>query len=79
MNFSRTFNESTTDPTLPEKLTAEEELSGILNWTLEGLKRLMENGFRFLLQKDCGRNAGNIHEGVQSCKSVPRRRERRRP
>ena len=51
VNFPKMFDESTADPTLPEKLTAEEELSGILNWALEGLKRLMENGFRFSYKK----------------------------
>jgi putative DNA primase/helicase len=51
INFPRTFDESTADPTLPEKLTSEKELSGILNWALEGLKRLMQNGFKFSYSK----------------------------
>ncbi|NAY82432.1 MAG: hypothetical protein GU362_06115 [Thaumarchaeota archaeon] len=51
VNFPRTFDENTADPTLPEKLTNEKELSGILNWALEGLKRLMQNGFRFSYNK----------------------------
>ena len=51
INFPKTFDESTADPTLPEKLTNEKELSGILNWSLEGLKRLMQNGFRFSYNK----------------------------
>jgi putative DNA primase/helicase len=51
INFPRTFDESTADPTLPEKLTNEKELSGILNWALEGLQRLMQNGFRFSYNK----------------------------
>lgn len=34
------------DPQLIEKLTTPEELSGVLNWCLEGLQRLLEqNGF----------------------------------
>jgi len=49
VNFPKTFDESTADPSLSDKLTAE--LSGILNWTLEGLKRLKENGFRFSYKK----------------------------
>jgi len=32
------------DPFLIDKLTTPEELSGILNWALEGLYRLLENG-----------------------------------
>jgi putative DNA primase/helicase len=51
INFPKTFDENTADPTLPEKLTRPEELSGILNWALEGLKRLMQNGFRFSYNK----------------------------
>ena len=51
INFPKTFDENTADPTLPEKLTNEKELSGILNWALEGLKRLMQNGFRFSYKK----------------------------
>ena len=51
INFPKTFDENTADPTLPEKLTSEKELSGILNWALEGLKRLMQNGFRFSYNK----------------------------
>jgi putative DNA primase/helicase len=33
-----------TDPNLKEKLTTPEELSGILNWALEGLQRLLKQG-----------------------------------
>jgi len=51
INFSKTFDENTADPSLPEKLTNEKELSGILNWSLEGLKRLVQNGFRFSYSK----------------------------
>lgn len=31
------------DPELPEKLETEEEFSGLLNWALEGLERVLEN------------------------------------
>ncbi|MEM3845363.1 MAG: DUF5906 domain-containing protein [Candidatus Parvarchaeota archaeon] len=43
IRVSGSFN----DPDLLEKLTTPEELSGILNWALEGLKRLRENGWVF--------------------------------
>jgi len=33
-----------TDPNLKDKLTTPEELSGILNWALQGLKGLLEQG-----------------------------------
>ncbi len=36
--------ESKKDNFLIEKLTTKEELSGLLNWSLEGLKRLLEKG-----------------------------------
>lgn len=32
------------DPKILEKITSEKELSGFLNWALEGLKRLKKNG-----------------------------------
>lgn len=36
------------DPNIADKLTTEEELSGLLNWSLEGLARLQkENGFSY--------------------------------
>ncbi len=39
----RAENEKKRDPHLLEKLTTPEELSGILNWALEGLMRLRKN------------------------------------
>jgi len=33
-----------TDPDLPEKLTTPDELSGLFNWAIEGLRRLKQNG-----------------------------------
>jgi len=51
INFPKTFDESSADPTLAEKLTRPEELSGILNWALEGLQRLIQNNFRFSYKK----------------------------
>jgi len=41
--FENEFDESKADPYLLEKLTTREELSGIFNWALEGLKRLQKN------------------------------------
>ena len=37
-------NDPRTDPNLIDKLTTPEELSGFLNWALEGLRRLLERG-----------------------------------
>jgi len=51
VNFPNTFDETKADPDLFEKLTDEKELSGILNWALEGLKRLMQNNFKFSYHK----------------------------
>jgi P4 family phage/plasmid primase-like protien len=39
------------DPFLRKKLWSKEEMSGILNWALEGLYRLLENG-KFSYRKD---------------------------
>lgn len=46
INFPRQFLEGDpkTDPNLLAKLTTEEEISGIFNWLLEGLERLLKNG-----------------------------------
>jgi len=43
-SFSKTFNETNKDPRLLEKITTKEELSGLLNWALDGLERLHRNG-----------------------------------
>lgn len=42
VNFSRVFNAATADPKMFEKITTEEELSGILNWALVGLQKLLQ-------------------------------------
>jgi len=46
VEFPNRFSEGDpkTDPHILKKLTTSEELSGFLNWALEGLKRLLENG-----------------------------------
>ena len=45
--FYRTFDGPNRDDSLPEKLTTEEELSGLLNLALKGLKKLRdEHGFK---------------------------------
>ncbi|MEM4098971.1 MAG: phage/plasmid primase, P4 family, partial [Candidatus Micrarchaeaceae archaeon] len=51
IKFNKTFDASTADPYLLEKLTTPEELSGFLNWALEGLHRLMKNNFVFTNSK----------------------------
>jgi putative DNA primase/helicase len=48
INFPYTFEGKNCDPHLLKKLTKPEELSGMLNYALEGLKRLLENnGFSY--------------------------------
>jgi putative DNA primase/helicase len=42
------------DPELTVKLTTSEELSGILNLGLEGLKHLRKNGWKFTYEDDAG-------------------------
>ncbi len=41
--FPNKFEGDSCDPKILEKLTTPEELSGLLNWALEGLTRLMKN------------------------------------
>jgi putative DNA primase/helicase len=45
VEFPNTFlpGDPKRDPQLKEKLTTPEELSGVLNWCLEGLQRLLKN------------------------------------
>lgn len=42
--FPNKFEGPNCDPQILDKLTTPEELSGLLNWALEGLRRLQENG-----------------------------------
>jgi len=44
INFPRTFSQEDKDPFIIRKITTEEELSGLLNEALKGLKRLLERG-----------------------------------
>jgi len=44
LQFDNTFEGDTADENILNKLTTPEELSGLLNWALEGLYRLMEQG-----------------------------------
>jgi len=44
LSFPNTFQGENADPNILEKLTTPEELSGLLNWALEGLHRLLKNG-----------------------------------
>lgn len=43
-NCNNVFLGDKADPKILEKLTAETELSGFLNWIIAGLKRLLDNG-----------------------------------
>lgn len=51
ISFPKTFDESQAAPQLFDKLTTPESLSGIFNWALEGLKRLIANNFKFSYHK----------------------------
>jgi putative DNA primase/helicase len=42
INFPHKFDDKTADKDLTKKLTSKEEISGIFNWAIEGLKRLQE-------------------------------------
>lgn len=44
LQFDNQIEENNKDNFLLEKLTTKEELSGLFNWALEGLKRLLDNG-----------------------------------
>lgn len=44
ITFDKHFSEDEQDKTLKDKLKAENELSGIFNWCLEGLKNFREEG-----------------------------------
>jgi len=44
INFPNTFPPGKADPNILQKLTTPEELSGLLNLALKGLKRLLERG-----------------------------------
>jgi len=53
IEFLNQVPEKDIDPFLFEKLTSSEQLSGILNWALEGLQRLITNKrFSYLKNKD---------------------------
>lgn len=53
ISFPNTFVGKKCDPNLIEKLTTKDELSGLLNWALEGLHRLLKNGdFSYNLSVD---------------------------
>lgn len=73
ISFDNIIKENTQDKFLSEKLTTPEELSGILNWALEGLKRILKNN-RFSYNKSpeeikeiMDRSSHPIAEFVQDC------------
>jgi len=47
IQFPHAFEGALADKGLLKKLTTPDELSGVLNWALEGLKRLRDNGWTF--------------------------------
>ena len=53
IQFDSQIDKKDQDPFLFEKLTTDEEMSGLFNWALEGLYRLLEIG-RFSFNKDSG-------------------------
>ena len=46
ITFNRHFNENEQDRTLKDKLREDEEISGIFNWCLEGLKKIKSEGIQ---------------------------------
>lgn len=73
--FENVFDDGNkkTDKLLIDKLTTKKELSGLLNWALVGLKRLLDNG-QFSNNKDADeikriiqRNASDIARFSQDC------------
>jgi len=44
IGFPNKFEGDECDPTILKKITTEDELSGFLNWAMEGLRRLVNNG-----------------------------------
>ncbi len=71
--FDSSVAQSDQDNFLGDKLTTPEELSGILNWALIGLKRLLDNGiFTFKktpqqIQNLMQRNSHPLAEFAQDC------------
>lgn len=59
--FSQTFVESQQDKNLPKKLS--DELEGILNWSLVGLRRLIANNYTFTTSKPM-QEAKELYLGV---------------
>lgn len=54
LNFPYTFYGDKCDPKIIEKLTVENEISGLFNWSITGLRRLLKNG--------CFSNARTVDE-----------------
>ena len=44
LKFKNVFEGENEDPDMEEKITTEQELSGLFNWAITGLKRLLKNG-----------------------------------
>jgi len=44
ISFPNTFDEKTCNPNILDEITSEDEISGLLNWSIEGLYRLLDKG-----------------------------------
>jgi putative DNA primase/helicase len=51
ITFPNKFEKETDNRNLLSELTTPEELSGVLNWMIEGLKRLRDNNWKFSYNK----------------------------
>lgn len=71
--FSQIFDDDTADRNILEKLTTPEEMSGFINWALDGLQRLLDNGhFSYTKSAEDNRsimerNSEPISAFVQDC------------
>lgn len=62
ITFDRHFSDEERDPNLKDRLVEPENLSALLNWMLEGLKRYHANGSRLTIP-ECVKNATAAYQG----------------
>jgi P4 family phage/plasmid primase-like protien len=77
VTFPNAFSGSKADKDLLSKLTTDEELSGFLNWVIEGLKRLRQNSWNFsnakstdLVKEEYIRKSSPIRAFLLDCSEV---------